>query len=129
MVRDRVPLLLIEDNPADTRLLIELLEEVAPGRFAVEPACRLADGLEILRSGTVTAVLLDLSLPDAEGVDSIGAVRCAAPSTPVIVLSGMLDDDVRRTASERGATASFVKGESSIVPLIAAIDELVQECG
>lgn len=129
MADDRVPLLLIEDNPADMRLLIELLEEAAPGRFAVEPACRLADGLEILRAETVTAVLLDLSLPDADGVDSIGAVRRAAPSTPVIVLSGMLDDEVRRTAGERGATASFAKGESSIVPLIAAIDELIHECG
>ncbi len=129
MPDDRVPLLLIEDNPADLRLLVELLEDSAPGRFRVESARRLSDGIEALRAGHVVAVLLDLSLPDADGVDSIGIVRGAAPSTPVIVLSGFLDDEVRRTARERGAAASFVKGESSIVPLIAAIDELIHECG
>lgn len=129
MADDRVPLLLIEDNPADLLLLVELLEDAAPGRFRIEPARWLSEGLEALRAGPVAAVILDLSLPDADGVDSIGAVRRAAPSTPVIVLSGMLDDEVRRTAGEHGATASFAKGESSIVPLIAAIDELIHECG
>ncbi len=127
MADDRIPLLLIEDNPADLRLVAELLEDAAPGRFRVEPARRLAEGLEALRADPFAAVILDLSLPDADGVAAIGAVREAAPSTPVIVLSGMLDDEVRRTAAEHGASASFVKGEDSIAPLVAAIDELIRE--
>ena len=127
MADDRIPLLLIEDNPADLRLVAELLEDAAPCRFRVEPARRLAEGLDSLRAGPFAAVILDLSLPDADGVAAIGAVRAAAPSTPVIVLSGMLDDEVRRIAAENGASASFVKGEDSIAPLVAAIDELIRE--
>lgn len=129
MPDDRVPLLLIEDNPADQRLLVELLEEMAPGRFRVLFARRLSEGVEALRTDPVAVVLLDLSLPDADGVASITAVRGAAPTTPVVVLSGTLDDEVRQSARERGAAASFVKGEGSIALLIAAIDELVHECG
>ncbi|HIH03122.1 MAG TPA: response regulator [Methanoregulaceae archaeon] len=127
MSGDRILLLLIEDNPADLRLVAELLEDAAPGRFRVEPARRLSDGLEALRTGLFAVVLLDLSLPDAEGAAAIGAVREAAPSTPVIVLSGMLDGEVRRSAAEHGAAASFVKGEDSIAPLVAVIDELIRE--
>ncbi len=126
MPDDRVPLLLIEDNPADQRLLVELLEEMAPGRFRVAFARRLSEGIEVLRTGRVAVVLLDLSLPDADGVASIAATRKAAPTTPIVVLSGTLDDEARQSARERGATASFVKGEGSIVPLIAALDEIVQ---
>ncbi|MEN6341320.1 MAG: response regulator [Methanospirillum sp.] len=128
MSGDRVPLLLIEDNPADLRLLAELLEEAAPGLFRVEPARRLSEGLEALRTGPFAAIILDLSLPDTDGVGAIRIVREAAPSTPVIVLSGLLDGEVRRVAAEQGAAASFVKGEESIAPLVAAIDELIREC-
>ena len=129
MADDRIPLLLIEDNPADLRLLAELLEDTAPGRFRITSARRLSEGLEALEAGSFTAVLLDLSLPDAAGVEAIEAVRRTAPYTHILVLSGMLDDEVRRTAGEHGATASFVKGEDSIAPLIDAIDEIIRERG
>lgn len=129
MPADRTPLLLVEDNPADLRLVAELLEDAAPGRFRVEPARRLSEGLAALRSGRFAAVILDLSLPDADGAGAIGAVREAAPTTPVIIMSGMLDDIVRRAAAAQGAAASFVKGEESIGPLVAAIDELIRESG
>ena len=129
MPADRTPLLLIEDNPADLRLVTELLEDTAPGRFRIAPARRLSEGLEALRSERFAAVILDLSLPDADGAAAIGAVREAAPSTPVIIMSGMLDADVRRAVAAQGAAASFVKGESSIGPLVAAIDDLIRECG
>jgi len=106
MADDRIPLLLIEDNPADVRLLAELLEDTAPGRFRMTSARRLSEGLE-----------------------AIEAVRRTAPYTHVLVFSGMLDDEVRRTAAEHGATASFVKGEASIALLIDAIDEIIRENG
>lgn len=126
MPPERVPVLLIEDNPADLRLVAELVEEEAPGRFRIDPARRLTDALEALRTGTYAAVILDLSLPDAEGVTAIGAVRSAAPSVPVIVLSGLIDEKIRALAADHGAAASFAKGEASIPHLIAAIDEFVR---
>ncbi len=126
---DRVPLLLVEDNLADLRLVTELIEEEAQGRFRIEPARRLSEALEALGQETFAAVILDLSLPDADGVAAIGAVRDAAPDTPIIVLSGLLDDETRRTAADRGASASFIKGDTSMGPLVAAIDRLAGQEG
>lgn len=126
MPPERVPVLLVEDNPADLRLVAELVEEEAPGRFRIDPARRLADGLEALRTRTYTVVILDLSLPDADGVAAIGAVRDVAPSVPVIVLSGLIDERIRALAAGHGAAASFAKGEASIPPLVAAIDEFAR---
>jgi CheY-like chemotaxis protein len=126
MPPERLPVLLIEDNPADLRLVEELVEEEAPGRFRIESARRLADGLEALRAGAYAAVVLDLSLPDADGIEAIGAVRAVAPSMPVIVLSGLMDEGLRALTARHGAAASFAKGEASIPPLVAAIDEFVR---
>ena len=121
MTPEPLPLLLIEDNPADLRLLTELLKEAAPGRFEVHSARRLAEGLDELRARPYPIVLLDLSLPDASGLETIDAVRHVAPGTPLIVLSGLLDDELAARASERGAAASFTKGEEMITGLIEAI--------
>jgi CheY-like chemotaxis protein len=126
---DRIPLLLVEDNLADLRLVTELLEDEARGRFRIEPARRLSEALEALRDCAFAAVILDLSLPDATGVAAIEAIREAAPGTPIIVLSGLLDDETRRTAAGHGAAASFVKGDTSIAPLVAEIDRLAGQEG
>jgi CheY-like chemotaxis protein len=119
-----IPILLIEDNPADIRLLKELLREVAPGRFDVHAVRRLAEGVEALGSGSFPVILLDLSLPDAGGIDVIDAVRHSAPDTPLIVLSGFLDDHTIALAQERGVSANFVKGQDP-EGLVISIDRLI----
>ena len=70
MEEEHIKVLLIEDNPGDARLIQEMLTEVRDSPFDLEYAERLSAGLEHLGSGRIDLVLLDLSLPDARGLDT-----------------------------------------------------------
>jgi len=84
--------LLIGDNPGDALLLQEMLRGSELVLFHVVCADRLSQGLELLETEQVDVVLLDLSLPDSRGMDSVDRVRRHAPAIPTIVMTG-LDDD------------------------------------
>ena len=105
-----IHILLIEDNPADARLLRELLREVTTSTFAVTQAERLADGLNHLKQGRFDIVLTDLSLPDSEGLEAFQAVQRAVPHLPVVVLSGSDDETLAIRAVREGAQDYLVKG-------------------
>lgn len=114
---DRTPLPPIEDNPADQRLL----EHAAPGRFLIEPASRLAMGLDALHNGRFVAVNprpLTLRLQRSCG-DQICLQSRAVDAIHRTL--GVLDDEVRRVAADHESAASFVKGENSIAPLDASL--------
>src|SRR6476620_9204875 len=103
-------ILLVEDNDADAEFLTEALD--APGRRAavhLVRAVRLADALEALRTDRFDVVLLDLSLPDAQGLEPREAVLAAAPDVPVIVTTGLADDVVAARAVHAGAQDYLVK--------------------
>ncbi len=95
--------LLVEDNVADARLTRELMAEA--GDFEVRWASRLGEALESLRREPADIVLLDLLLPDGIGIEVIERLRAAAPETPIVVLSGLGEDDLAlaRRAVLRGA--------------------------
>jgi two-component system, sensor histidine kinase and response regulator len=86
--------LLIEDNPSDARLIRELLEEEAPRRFALEHATHLETGLDRLAQGGIDAALVDLSLPDSQGLDTFKQVYAHSPQVPIVVLTGLNDEAV-----------------------------------
>ena len=108
---ERIQILLIEDNPADARLLRELLGEVSTSSFSVTQAERLADGLNHLQQGRFDIVLTDLSLPDSEGLQAFQAVQRATPHLPVVVLSGSDDETLAIRAVREGAQDYLVKGQ------------------
>jgi Flp pilus assembly CpaE family ATPase len=66
-----------------------------------------------LGRGEIDLILLDLSLPDSQGLGSLTAVRNAAPSVPVVVLTGLTDEDVAHEAVRCGAQDYLIKGELS----------------
>jgi PAS domain S-box-containing protein len=103
--------LLIEDNPGDARLIEVLLAEADTG-FEVEWVTRLADGVERLRDGerSVDAVLLDLALPDSSGFDTFAAVNASAPRVPIILLTGLDDEELAVRAVRLGAQDYLTKG-------------------
>ena len=74
-VSDKRTVLLIEDNPGDARLIAEMLREAQGAGFGLESIERLAPGLERLAQGGIDAVLLDLSLPESQGLDTLLHVR------------------------------------------------------
>jgi signal transduction histidine kinase len=101
---------LIEDNPGDARLITELLAEMNSGQFSLECADQLQEGLDRLKKGRIDVVLLDLSLPDSQGLDTFAAAHASARSVPIIVLTGLDDETVAIKAVKEGAQDYLVKG-------------------
>src|SRR3954465_9593775 len=101
--------LLIEDNPGDTRLIREMIAEDPEAPFALHCADRLANGLEHLAAGETGLVLLDLSLPDSFGLETFAKVYAHSPMVPIIVLTGNDDETVALSAVKGGAQDFLVK--------------------
>ena len=118
--------LLIEDNPGDARLIRELLNEVRAAAFRLKWVTGLADGLVSLEHESVDVVLLDLMLPDSRGMETFYAIRGAFPRVPVVVLSGLVDEDVALMAVREGAQDYLVKGSVDGHLLIRAIGYAIE---
>jgi signal transduction histidine kinase len=108
-----IKVLLVEDNPGDARLAQEVLADAGSGRFEVVHAARLSDALELLADPGIHVVLLDLSLPDASGMETVDLIQAGHPYMPIVVLSGLDDDVVALEAVQRGAQDYLAKGEGS----------------
>ena len=116
-----VRILLIEDNPGDARLIRESLFEVPTTAFELQHADRLNAGLKILAQGGVDLILLDLSLPESWGINTLLKVREAAPTLPVVVLTGLDDETAAVTAVQEGAQDYLVKGHVTGSLLVRSI--------
>jgi MinD-like ATPase involved in chromosome partitioning or flagellar assembly/CheY-like chemotaxis protein len=103
--------LLIEDNPGDARLIREMLAQERGATLDLERADRLSAGLERLAAGPIDVVLLDLSLPDSQGLDTFARVHAHAPEVPIMVLTGLDDEELAVKAVREGAQDYLVKGE------------------
>lgn len=104
--------LLIEDNPGDARLIRETLKDIKDFRFTLEHLGLLAEGLKRLASEKPDVLLLDLSLPDSAGLDTVARVRQQAPSLPVVVLTGLEDENTGIEAVKIGAQDFLAKGQA-----------------
>lgn len=106
-----IGILLIEDNPGDARLIQEMLSE--PGRvdYRLVHADRLSTGLERFLEGGIDVVLLDLSLPDSQGLETLSKVRAQSSAVPIIVLTGLDDEVTAVEAVRQGAQDYLVKGD------------------
>jgi sigma-B regulation protein RsbU (phosphoserine phosphatase) len=102
--------LLIEPNRVEACLLEALLAEVSGCRLEVETHAGLAGALGRLNQGGIDVVLLDLSLPDAQGLDTFLRLHALAPRMPVVLLSGRDDETVAVRAVQAGAEDYLVKG-------------------
>ena len=103
-------ILLVEDNPGDIRLLQEYLKEGSACRFQITQAGRLSMGLERLAEARFDAVLLDLSLPDSQGLDTLARLYEAAKDVPIVVLTGIEDEALGVRLIQAGAQDYLVKG-------------------
>jgi diguanylate cyclase (GGDEF)-like protein len=119
-MRQRTRVLLVEDNPGDARLVREVLHDGAPGEFIVEVAVSLQQALESLAPAVdgVDVVLLDLSLPDSQGLETYRALHARGPTIPILVLSGLDDEGVALKAVNEGAQDFLRKGrvDSELLP-------------
>jgi DNA-binding response OmpR family regulator len=106
-----IRVLLIEDNPGDARLIQETLAEVKGAQFGLERATRLSMGLECLTEGGVDVILLDLGLPDSQGLDTLVGMQSQAPTVPIVVLTNLEDETLATQAMRTGAQDYLVKGQ------------------
>jgi diguanylate cyclase (GGDEF)-like protein/PAS domain S-box-containing protein len=105
-----IRVLLIEDSLTDARFIREVLSRESPSGFEVQHAERLAAGLEWLERRETDVVLLDLTLPDSEGLDTLSATAAVAGPVPILVLTGFDDDELARQAMSAGAQDYLPKG-------------------
>jgi phosphoserine phosphatase RsbU/P len=113
-------ILLVEDNPGDARLLRELLREGA-FHFELVHVERLAEAQQVLSDGAVDVILLDLSLPDASGLETVERMLSCASEAPILVLTGLNDEDAAVQAVQAGAQDYLVKGQVDPVGLVRAM--------
>ncbi|WP_205699117.1 bifunctional diguanylate cyclase/phosphodiesterase [Conexibacter sp. SYSU D00693] len=112
MERRTLTVLTIEDHAGFAHLLRRQLEADPRTAFVVRHAPTLAEGVEDLALHQADCVLLDLTLPDAEGLQALEVLRSVAFDLPVVVLSGRADEDLAMQAVQEGAQDYLVKGEA-----------------
>ena len=103
MTETSINVLLIEDDSGDAYLLQSFLSSAEPVSFNLLCANRLGTGLDHLNDTHFDIILLDLSLPDSMGLDTIDKVRLHAPDVPIVVLTGLDDEDTAMQAVQAGA--------------------------
>ncbi|MGQ3411878.1 bacterio-opsin activator domain-containing protein [Natrinema sp. LN54] len=135
---DMLRILLIEDNPGDARLIQEMLRDteelaqrVSPGEATgktpeISRENRLEDGLETAHSEPTDIVLLDLNLPDSEGLSTLETVHEETGETPIVVLTGVRDQQVGVEAIQRGAQDFLVKDEVTSELLVRTIHHAIE---
>lgn len=105
-----INLLLVEDSPSDALILTETLKGGAVP-VAVTAVERLSEAIAELKKETHDVVLLDLTLPDSDGIDTFITLREAVPGVPVVVLTGLAREDVGMMAVRSGAQDYLMKGQ------------------
>jgi diguanylate cyclase (GGDEF)-like protein/PAS domain S-box-containing protein len=114
-------LLLVEDNPGDARLLREMFNEEGAHNMEMTHALCMRDAERHLAQREVDLILLDLGLPDAEGVTAVRRVRVAAPRVPLVVLTGRDDESLAALALQEGAQDYLIKGQIDSRGLLRAL--------
>jgi len=110
MKNESIKVLLIEDNEADTRFISEMFKEIKP-KFELQHATKLNEGLNLLKSGDFDVLLLDLSLPDSMGFETFENAHAQEPELPIVILSGLDDEELAIKAVRMGAQDYLIKGD------------------
>jgi diguanylate cyclase (GGDEF)-like protein len=110
MTPSTTKILLVEDNPGDARLLQEAFGEITKMRFQFILCNTLKQALECLGTGPPDVCLLDLGLPDAQGLQAVQNIHRESPDLPIVVLTVLNDETLALEALQRGAQDYLVKG-------------------
>lgn len=118
--------LLIDDNPADASRIAALVAQMEGAPFTLEHVEKLADGMERIGNGHVDVLLLDLDLPDSEGLDTVSRAVAHNLAMPIIVLTDAHDEALAIDALGRGAQDFLVKSELSPASLLRSMRFAIQ---
>jgi len=121
-----IKILLVEDNPADADLLSEFLEEADETQWSLVHVEKLKDALQTLSENHFDVILLDLSLPDKQGLATVVQTHETAPDLPIVVLTGLNDKVTSLEALRQGAQDYLVKGKIDSNLLVRAIGYAIE---
>lgn len=111
-IKKHIKVLLIEDNPGDVRLIWEILSEVRNSPFFLNVADTLLKGLQEIEKSKPDVILLDLSLPDSNGIYTLNRVRDKVKDIPIVVITGFDDEITAIQSLKEGAQDYLVKGRT-----------------
>ncbi len=118
---DGIRVLLVEDNPGDARLFTELVRDTSAGQWKMTHVDRWSAALDRLSREPFDVMLLDLSLPDCDGLDTLIRAHAEAPKIPIVVLTGLDDEALAVRAVRAGAQDYLVKGRMDGDVLVRSI--------
>jgi signal transduction histidine kinase len=116
-----IEVLLIEDSFPEAKLLAQIFKGSAIGNFKLTHVQRLSGAIEILQNRDFDVALLDLTLPDSEGLESLDTLIDCSPDLPVVVLTNTSDDRLSVEAVRRGAQDYLVKRQVNLNLLVRAV--------
>lgn len=121
MTQGSTNVLLVEDNPGDARLLELMLNEIEANPIKLHHVTSLTSAQDFLKKNTLDLVLLDLSLPDGDGLDSIQIIQQIDNSLPIIILTGLNDQNFAIKSVNSGAQDYLIKGQGDGYLILRAI--------
>ena len=116
----RLRVLYVEDNETDFLLIRYLLEKVFPDGLDLTRAVCLDEAGQRLKLEDFDLILLDLDLPDSKGITTVEIIQTVAPSTPILVLSGLREEEFGVQCLQQGAQDFLVKGQVTSFSLLRA---------
>ena len=119
-------ILYVEDNPTDAELLIEGLRTEGADTALIMHVSRLSEAQAALRRDRFDVVLLDLGLPDSDGLNTLRTLVEGAPNRPVVVLTGLDDEETGAAAVREGAQDYLVKGFAGRNPLTRTMRHAIE---
>lgn len=121
-----IKILLVEDNPADADLLQEILAESDETEWSLVHVEKLKEALKFISEEPFDVVLLDLSLPDKQGLPTVAQTHESAPDLPIVVLTGLNDRVTALEALRQGAQDYLVKGKIDSDLLLRSIRHAIE---
>jgi diguanylate cyclase (GGDEF)-like protein/PAS domain S-box-containing protein len=118
--------LLIECHPADARLITNALQDDAHEGLHIECIRKLSDGLDRIHKGKVRGVIVYIELPNGRGVAAFERLRAAAPHVPILILSGVENENVAKQAVDRGAQDYLLKSNFDHFRLRRAVHLMIE---
>src|SRR5664279_370465 len=110
-MENTITILVVDDNPGDIKLIIEMLKEAGSKTYTTMPAGSIAEAINILKDFKFDVIFLDFNLPDNIEFGGLDKISMQYPDTPVIVLTGLDNEAVGLKALQKQASDYLVKGQ------------------
>ncbi len=121
MLKNKIKIFLVEDNPPDARIVEEHLKDSDSDSFTIKNAETLLQAINILMKESFDIILLDLNLPDSMGVETFERIYFVAQTTPIILITGIKDEHIAKETIKKGAQDYLTKNDISTSLLTRSI--------